>query len=101
MGRKSRIKKEGKIKGMYKLIRQEKDALGSYDFPREDGTVKKMALNPLKHILLLKPYKDKDAKGLLNETYRQYKAFIEKHKNDANIATEAQSNIAESIQENS
>jgi hypothetical protein len=86
MGKKSRIKKEGKLKKMYKMVRQEKSG-DYYTVSRKDGTSYKIYLNPLKHIMLLKKYKDPYAKNLMEETYRQYKAFIEQHKDALNKET--------------
>lgn len=91
MGRKSRTKKEGQLKGMYKMLRKE-GKVESYTFGenKSTGKMKTMALNPLKHILLLKKYKDPDAQQLMKNTYEQYKAFITQYKE--RIAASANTN---------
>src|SRR5574344_1756643 len=77
MGRKSRIKKEGQLKGMYKMLRKE-GKVESYTFGKNEKTGKRktMDLNPLKHILLLKRYKDADALYLLMIPHPQKSALF-------------------------
>ena len=98
MGRASRLRKSGVRKGMYDILRQEKETVGYYNFTTRKGKEYIMALNPLKHILMLKKYKDQGAKALMDDTYKQYKAFLAQHADDIKNG-KIEQNVIENAQE--
>lgn len=74
MGRQSRRKNSKQFKGVYKLLRESTPTTDGYMDESVfvfSGKTYKMALNPLKKMMLGKPYEHDGAKMVANELYKK------------------------------
>jgi hypothetical protein len=75
MGRASNRKKDINRHKAFKILRESKDQIQSHMI----GDNSTMALNPLKHLLLNKPYKNKQCIALIRETLIQFQEYMKQN----------------------